>query len=135
MDSSDELAELCDDCSAEGMFKCTFVGIERCMPNWMLCNRVGNCDNYEDENPERCDDCQADILMKCEDCLFFLTTDWVCAQFPQCIDMSDESHCYNLNCTAWEGQRLCISDDKFRDGLDNCPDKSDEYLEFCAGRN
>ena len=135
MDSSDEISELCDDCSAEGVFKCTFAGIERCMPNWMLCNGVANCDDYEDETPERCNDCQAEDLMKCDDGLFCLTNGWVCDQFPHCIDMSDESHCAKLNCTVCKGQHLCISDDKFCDGKFNCPDGSDEDLSFCAGGN
>ena len=150
-DSSDELAENCNLCQDEDLFRCSFEGKDRqenghnnldisiclrCLPISMKCNGVANCDDWSDENPADCDDCRGLGLFKCDDSLLCVRDQEVCDGVPHCLDKSDESDC-KIVCDDTETFRCededrCIPISALCNGLNECLDASDETDEMCG---
>ena len=120
-----------------------------------LCNGAANCDDFSDEDPVLCNECKmrddypqdcspqdcplVANVTKCDDSLFCVMNDWICDYYPHCLDMSDEIslrfHC-NKTCEAedmfWgKDGTMCVPVDATCNGLNNCPDESDEAPELC----
>ena len=104
-----------------------------------MCNGAANCDDWSDEDPTLCNDCKGENIVKCDDSLFCVMEDpWICNGFPNCLDMSDElsPHFCNRTCEGddifWcKDGTTCIPASFTCNGLDECPDESDETQELC----
>ena len=120
-----------------------------CIPESKQCNNIQDCPRGEDEiecSYKGCEipgvNCQINCTWphcKCNaeffqcDCGGCVPAGTVCDFEMNCLDGSDEIYCGDLLCPSGHfpcaDNRACIDKDNIFDGVADCPDASDEYLE------
>ena len=120
-----------------------------CIPESKLCNNIPDCPHGEDEidcSYRGCDlpgiNCQTNCTRphcKCNAEFFqceyggCVPAGTVCDFEMNCLDGSDEMYCGDLLCPLGQfpcaDNRACISENNSFDGIADCTDASDEYLE------
>ena len=127
-------------------FQCTDLS---CIPESKQCNNIPDCPYGEDENDcsnRGCEisgvNCQTNCIWpqcKCADEYFqcenggCVPGGTVCDFEPNCLDGSDELYCNDLLCPAGQvpcsDNRACVNEDMLFNGIEDCMDASDEYVE------
>ena len=127
-----------------------------CIADSKQCNNIKDCSQGEDEQECRHRGCNV-LGINCQtNCTwpqcrcgteFFkcdsggrVPTDTLCGFEQNCLDGSDEIHCNDLLSPAGQlpcaDSRACVDEDKLFDGIEDCIDASDEYMDYrkaCPG--
>ncbi|XP_022098395.1 low-density lipoprotein receptor-related protein 2-like [Acanthaster planci] len=119
----------------EGQLACTRE--HKCIPWYMQCNGVNDCQSGEDEvncPPRTCQPGQ----YQCQDGNCLTSILWLCDGDRDCPDNSDEgtvARCNTTACAAWQfkcrGTGRCISRRYNCDKISQCTDGSDEDDSLC----
>ena len=138
-DNSHNFASICDDCSADHLFKCEMLGHEVCVHDRYKCDGKYDCTDFSDEFVSGCPNCEYDpskFTCKAKGQFVCWSNQYQCdGEVPDCDDGSDEdpstcNNCSQPHLSMCRDGSTCFFSSRLCDGHIQCNDGSDESDEY-----